>query len=395
MQDGFKRLFLAVNNISFDHKQSEISRMTIEKLKSLQKSQGEELKEAIALTATLQTERDVFRDEAALMTKKNTENEGMRLIHVQASRDKINKLEHKIKMLYEAAQTLENDLEKANRTIRILQDEKEKSRLKITKLLARKGNFDREQKICKNCAKEFTEKENFNWSCRTHMSEFGGEMWWCCGKRGKEQPGCKFNKHESREDDNSDGDDTNKQIALRLVRCICCKEQGHKIDDCPRDPNFKTSVSTNEDIARIAQIKNFKKLHADTIVNTTHFMKKSILVPLKENEDGNLTEPANAHHPFMRGILQFDDYNYERFNQYVLLEEPKNASIAAEIEMRERNKTLEQERASVSGKDAVPLSEKNLAAKERTQQSDSTYTHELITIEKSKLELEQEEIEQA
>ena len=129
-------------------------------------------------------------------------------------------------------------------------------------------------------------------------------------------------------------------------------------------------------------------------MNTTHFMKKSIMVPLKENEDGNLTEPVNSQHPFMRGILQFDDYNYERFNQYVLLEEPKNPHVAAEIEQRERNKTLDQERASVSGKDAVPLSEKNLAAKERKEETDSTYTHDLITIEKSKLELEELEEEE-
>ena len=43
--------------------------------------------------------------------------------------------------------------------------------------------------------------ENFNWSCRVHASDFGGEMWWCCGKNGKDQPGCKFSKHASKEDE--------------------------------------------------------------------------------------------------------------------------------------------------------------------------------------------------
>jgi len=33
---------------------------------------------------------------------------------------------------------------------------------------------------------DYVEKENFNWSCRMHQSEWGGEMWWCCGKRGKD-----------------------------------------------------------------------------------------------------------------------------------------------------------------------------------------------------------------
>jgi len=79
-------------------------------------------------------------------------------------------------------------------------DEKEKMKKNIVRLLARKGKFDNTQKVCKNCQKEFIEKENFNWSCRVHQSEWGGEMWWCCGKRGREQPGCKFNKHETKAD---------------------------------------------------------------------------------------------------------------------------------------------------------------------------------------------------
>jgi len=47
-------------------------------------------------------------------------------------------------------------------------------------------------------------------------------------------------------------------------------------------------------------------------------------VPLKVDDDGYHTEPGNTEHPFMRGIMQFDDYNYRRFNHYVLLEEPTN-----------------------------------------------------------------------
>jgi hypothetical protein len=26
-------------------------------------------------------------------------------------------------------------------------------------------------------------------------------MWWCCGKRGKDMPGCKFGKHEFKEEE--------------------------------------------------------------------------------------------------------------------------------------------------------------------------------------------------
>jgi len=35
-------------------------------------------------------------------------------------------------------------------------------------------------------------------------------MWWCCGKRDKDQPGCKFSKHESKEDDDEEEDADDK-----------------------------------------------------------------------------------------------------------------------------------------------------------------------------------------
>lgn len=123
-------------------------------------------------------------------------------------------------------------------------DERDKMKLRIVKLKSRKGKVDYGIKMCRCCGKEFPEKENFNWSCRTHQYDYNGEMWWCCGKRGKDQPGCKWSKHESKEDEDDEEDEhdreQNKQKQMSLVRCQCCKEMGHMIDDCPRDPNFKT-----------------------------------------------------------------------------------------------------------------------------------------------------------
>lgn len=31
-------------------------------------------------------------------------------------------------------------------------------------------------------------------------------MWWCCGKSSKDQPGCKYSKHESKDDEEEDMD---------------------------------------------------------------------------------------------------------------------------------------------------------------------------------------------
>merc|ERR1712072_855491 len=82
-----------------------------------------------------------------------------------------------------------------------LSEDRDKLKQRLKKYRARRKMFEAEQKTCKHCGREYIESENFNWSCRTHSSDFGGEMWWCCGKLGKDAVGCKFAKHESKDDD--------------------------------------------------------------------------------------------------------------------------------------------------------------------------------------------------
>lgn len=94
------------------------------------------------------------------------------------------------------------------------------------------------------------------------------------------------------------------------------------MEECSRDPNFKTKTDANLDQTRINKIKDYKKLHVDTIVQQTHFIKKSVMVPIDFDDEGHTREPKNAEHPFMRGIMNFDDYSYTHFNSYVLLAEP-------------------------------------------------------------------------
>jgi BTK motif len=86
-----------------------------------------------------------------------------------------------------------------------------KMKIRISKLKSKRFASTQDYLSCKFCGKDFVDKENFNWSCRTHRSEFSGEMWWCCGKTSKDALGCKFNKHEARnEADDEDPDGVDK-----------------------------------------------------------------------------------------------------------------------------------------------------------------------------------------
>ena len=179
-------------------------------------------------------------------------------------------------------------------------------------------------------------------------------MWWCCGKQGKESLGCKFSKHESKEDDEDDADGEEKlkeEQRLKYVRCLCCKEVGHKIEDCPRDPNMKTNKEIDEEDDRINQIKDFRKLFSDTMILTTQFFKRCVKVPMiktigdvfkeidtpsqsdykaaavEEEDENNQQMEVYYKDPFKRGVMRFEDYNYNIYNKYILIDTEKGAKL--------------------------------------------------------------------
>ena len=119
-----------------------------------------------------------------------------------------------------------------------------------------KKAMDVNAKFCMNCGKDFNEKENFNWSCQVHRSEYGDHMWWCCGKRDINAPGCKRQKHSTREDKKEDGDDELLGDRMRQLKCTCCKDIGHLAEECPKDPNLRQAFDPEEEEDRV--MKNMK-----------------------------------------------------------------------------------------------------------------------------------------
>lgn len=148
--------------------------------------------------------------------------------------------------------------------MKALTEERDLLKRTVGKMLQRMGKNPNEIRICKNCSKEYREKENFNWSCRIHPSEWGGEMWWCCGKRNIDAPGCKFRKHTWKNDQEELFDEQMVMINEQMInnkktRCRCCNEIGHSIDECIRDPNFKTNQDAIKEYERVNSIKDFRK----------------------------------------------------------------------------------------------------------------------------------------
>ncbi|ESS33353.1 putative ankyrin repeat protein [Toxoplasma gondii GAB2-2007-GAL-DOM2] len=145
----------------------------------------------------------------------------------------------------EEIENLKKEREEMDKQMKELREDRDKLKQRIARFRARRKMFEAQQRTCKNCGKDYEETENYNWSCRTHHSEYGGEMWWCCGKLGKNAPGCRFSKHESKDDDDElDAEE---------------KMEREAASHCPKDPNPRAGgadVNGKEELRRLEILGN-------------------------------------------------------------------------------------------------------------------------------------------
>lgn len=163
-------------------------------------------------------------------------------------------------------------------------------------------------------------------------------MWWCCGKKQKDAPGCKFSKHEEKKDDEEDEDpadkEKNKLKQMKLVKCQCCKQIGHLAQQCERDPNLRSELDAETEENRIQNLRDAKKLFIDSLITTTSFLKNCIKVPKREIRSEAFPDGITVQAfmkemeiykkiAFKRGSMLFEDFNYEQFNKYIILIDPE------------------------------------------------------------------------
>ena len=197
-------------------------------------------------------DRDYYRKETQNLLEAKLKLEKQTAQTLDTFKKRLMELDRELKQKTEEANETFESKQALEKEKKNLVAEREKMKDRIKKLKQKKGKFDIQQKTCKNCGKDYIEKENFNWSCRIHRSEYSGEIWWCCGREAKDQPGCKYSKHESKEEDEEDENDGEKnEKPIKNIRCHCCKEVGHLIDACPRDPNIRSNKDCEEDFVRI------------------------------------------------------------------------------------------------------------------------------------------------
>ena len=97
------------------------------------------------------------------------------------------------------------------------------------------------------------------------------------------------------------------------------------------------------------------------------------MVPVTIDDEGRVKEPENTKHPFMRGIMHFDDYSYSHFNQYVLLAEPHDS---------EKQRVIADRKTTLLAKDASAKDNESSLTQEQLDKK-SYFKHNVLEIDDS------------
>lgn len=166
--------------------------------------------------------------------------------------ERIKNLQKEVSQLREEKENLLESSEEAKKRLNEATEELKtlKTRQRKSKVIKSYGD----EKFCVNCLQVYKDQDNFNWSCRTHKSQFSENRYWCCNAEGKNAPGCMFSKHSTNEE-LLELDEENKTVKF----CSGCKESGHSIQECFKDPNVQTRVSISDERERLKILAGLKK----------------------------------------------------------------------------------------------------------------------------------------
>ena len=245
------------------------------------------------------SERDELRGENVELAAYRLEVFGNKQRLARMMRDRLTFMQQSLKVAEEDRERLHVQVAQQDKRFFDLSEEFSKLRQRVRQFKQkRKAHGEEEERICKNCQRVYEDSENYNWSCRTHQSDFSGEIWWCCGKAGREAVGCRVTRHESREDEDGDSTDKKEQEAVRLAfkRCPSCTGYGHRPQECPKDPNIRSQIDLAEEMTRLDKIAGTRLKHKH-VLPSPEMSAFALQVLTTRSQQFNFNDPQVASSP--------------------------------------------------------------------------------------------------
>ena len=95
------------------------------------------------------------------------------------AKERFNYLNEDIKSLRQEKEKMRAQLETSEKKILAITEDYEHLKAKMKQLKLKKSLDDntKDEKLCLICKNLYKESENFNWSCKTHLSLYSGDVW--------------------------------------------------------------------------------------------------------------------------------------------------------------------------------------------------------------------------
>lgn len=180
-----------VRSFAQDKKKGEENQVFYSILQELESENSTLRTHALELTTKLDFTLIILKKSQKRNLKLSSEKENLTFKY----REKLKKMKKEVDFYSKNYEELKIYQERANKELELVNKEYEEvckklSSFKVVEI----------EKICVNCKKVYQDDSNFNWSCKTHVSQYSSEFWWCCGKTNKDDEGCKITFHTSKED---------------------------------------------------------------------------------------------------------------------------------------------------------------------------------------------------
>lgn len=172
-----KNMYKAIESLS--HKKFVEDKFTFE-ISNLNSKYQELLKDKVICDTqikNLMTERDKLRKDLGDIVKSRLLLIKDKELYARATKDRIAVLETELQQKNQSLLNQQDEFFKLDKAYKSVMNERLKLKERLQRLKNKRLRVDVNQKLCKKCGREFLENENYNWSCRTHTTEYG-IMWW-------------------------------------------------------------------------------------------------------------------------------------------------------------------------------------------------------------------------
>lgn len=175
--ERLKGLYVSFQQLIFEKSSSELLDQEIKKVVQTAHGFAEEYQQSMQNINAILHERNELRNEIIEMARIKEEAKHERDKIIKIFKEKVTSFNNDIKIANDERDRYKSKSEDSEGKLVFLSEEYDRLRSKMKQFNIRRSSIgDYEEKLCNCCKKVYIEKDNYNWSCKNHTSQFSGQQ---------------------------------------------------------------------------------------------------------------------------------------------------------------------------------------------------------------------------